>query len=267
MTSNSSSSGSSSPLRPGLVAGLLAPFRGAGMFRRHPRLSVLAAIPVAINTILFALFFYLTVKYFGRWLQALLPQSQAWYWLALTYLLYVILVIVLLLAVVLTFTIMANVLSSPFNDALSARTETLVTGQGEVSFTLAGLAREMGRTVIEELKKILFYVLVIGLIFTLNLVPVVGSVIYTILATIFTIFWLGLTFLDYAFARHGLKLGDKIRFIRRNYRPVFGFGLSVFGGAVVPVLNLAFFPMAVVGGTLLFLDLQGGLSKDIRKAD
>jgi len=249
--------------RSGLIIGLLSPLRGAVFFKNHPKLITYAVIPIIINTVLFIVFFYFSLSYFNRWLEALLPQEQAWYWVALTYLLTVILILILLIIIVFTFTVLANLLASPFNDALSARTETLALGlQSGEPFSLKAIVREIGRTIIEELKKIVLFLGTLALISLLNLVPVLGQVLSMVLGGLLTILWLGLSFLDYALARHGYRLGAKIKFIRRNLLPVFGYGLGVFAGLLVPVLNLAFIPMAVVGGTLLYLDLSGNGNRD-----
>jgi CysZ protein len=77
-----------------------------------------------------------------------------------------------------------------------------------------------------------------------------------VLSFILTILWLGMSFLDYTFARHTYKFGMKIRFVRQHVFAVFGFGLAVFVGVLIPFLNLIFLPVAVVGGTLLYLELS-----------
>jgi CysZ protein len=246
----------------GLFGGFMAAFRGLSFFFRHPRLMFLASIPVAINALLFALFFYFSVKYFNQWLTAMVPQSEAWYWVALIYLLTIILIVILLLAIALTFTMVASILGSPFHDAISARTEILVTGREEPPFTIKAILAEIWRTVKEELKKIIFYLVAIGLILLLNLIPVIGQILYVVLSFTLTILWLGMSFLDYTFARHAYKFGMKIRFVRQNMFAVFGFGLAVFVGVLIPVLNLVFLPVAVVGGTLLYLELSQNGSEE-----
>jgi len=242
--------------RPGFISGLLTPWRGFRFLFAHPRLLSYALLPLIINTVLFIIFFLIGFRYFSRWLEALLPQGQAWYWVILTYLLTVILALLLLLVIVFTFAAVANILASPFNDALSARTEALAAGQlAETPFSFADLFKEIGRTIIEELKKIAFYLAAVAILLLLNLVPMAGQALYGLLFTLLTIVWLGLTFLDYALARHGYRLGQKLNLVRRNFRPVFGFGLGVFAGLLIPVFNLLFLPVAVVGGTLLYVDL------------
>ena len=241
--------------KPSLWGGLFAPWQGARFMMKHPRLWTLALIPIVINTIVFTIFFWVTLKYFSGWLDTLLPQSQEWYWIVLTYLLMVLVSIVLLLAIVFTFTVTANILASPFNDSLSVQTELMTRGGADVPFSIKLALKEAGRTIKEEVKKAVFYLLVVALLLLLNLLPLVGSVVYSILFSLFTIFWLGLSFLDYALARKGYRLGDKLKYVRRNARPVFGYGLGVFVGLFIPVFNLVFIPMAVVGGTLLYVSL------------
>ncbi|MEW5724438.1 MAG: sulfate transporter CysZ, partial [Thermodesulfobacteriota bacterium] len=242
--------------KPGLISGLLAHWRGLDFILRHPRLIPLILIPVAINILLFLLVFYLALAHFGDWLNQWLTPAQAWYWAVLYYLLLLVFLAGLILAAVFTFTAAANILASPFNDALSERTELIVAGAQEKPFSLRAIVKEAGRTVVEELKKILFFLVVFLILLLFNLIPIAGQLVYGALMTLFTILWLGLNFLDYAFARHGFRFGAKIGFVRRNPGAVFGYGLGVFVWLLVPLLNLALIPVAVVGGTLLYLELS-----------
>ena len=243
--------------RPGLLGGMLASWRGAGFMLAHPRLIPYALIPLAINAALYVLVFYLSNKYFGRWIDSLLPQAQVWYWAILYWFIRVLFFLVLLLAAGFTFVAVANIVASPFNDALSAEVEKIVTGlESGGPFSLAAIVKEIGRTVIEELKKIAFYLAALALILLLNLIPVVGQLAYMVCGALLTVIWLGLNFLDYPLARHGLRLGDKLNFIRGNFWPVLGYSLAVAAGVIIPLVNLAVFPSAVAGGTLLYLELE-----------
>lgn len=235
---------------------MLYPFKALPFILKRPALLMISITPVAINSILYIIFFLLSLRYFNGWLDSLMPQSDAWYFIILSYLLLVVFVLLLLVMIVFTFALVANLLASPFNDALSSRSEA--EARGVVSsdpFSLSRILMETGRAVIEELKKLFFFLLVLGLLLLLNIVPILGSGASVILSFCFTIFWLGFAFIDYALARHGLRLGAKLRFLMKNIFPVWGFGAGVFVGLLVPVLNLAFIPLAVVGGTLMYVDL------------
>ena len=248
----------SAPVKPapGLTGGLLAVWRGAGFIFRNRSLLPLALFPVIINTILYTVFLAVSLKYFYGWLTGLLPQSEAWYWAVLLYVLMILFGAALILAVVFTFTAVANILASPFNDALSAKTEELATGrQDDRSFSLAAVIKEAGRTVVEELKKIAFYLAAIAVLLLVNMVPLVGPVLYSVLFGLLTILWLALSFLDYSFARHEMRLKDKLGFIKKSFRPSFGYGLGLTVSLAIPFFNLIALPAAVVGGTLLYVEL------------
>ena len=257
MTSDIQAGGSGTfKIRPGFYGGISAPWRGARFFNQNRRLIPLALIPVLLNLILYIVIFFIGRHYFSRWMEAWLPKSEAWYWVVLSYLLIVILVILFLVIFVFTFTVVANLLASPFNDELSAQTESIVAGRPGRPFSLRDVFMEITRTVIEELKKIGFYLGAWFCLFIISLVPFIGPPIYAVAWWLLTVIWLGLSFLDYALARHGFKLGQKLAFIRRHFMTVFGYSLVVFFGILIPFLNLVFFPMAVVGGTLLYLSLS-----------
>jgi CysZ protein len=237
-----------------LADGLLAPVRGARFLAGHPRLIPLALIPVGLNTLLFAFFFWLATSRFGGWLEALLPQKDVWYMVVLYYFMWVVLVVGLVLMVVFLFTAVANILASPFYDALSSRTEEIVTGRkDDTPFSLNALLPEIGRTVIEELKKIAFYLGIMLLVLALNLIPLIGPILASVLGALVTITWLGFEFLDFNFGRHKMRFGQKMAYVRAHRRQVGGLGLSLMAGVLIPLFNLVYFPMAVVGGTLMFL--------------
>ncbi len=242
----------------GLIGGVLFPLRGAGFIFRHPRLTVYAAIPFLVNLLLFTGFFFFSLRYFNTWLEKLMPQGEAWYWVVLTYLATVVFGLALLLLIGFTFTLAANIIASPFNDALSAKTETLVRGrETSAPFSLPGIIRETGRTVLEEVKKIVFYLAAMACLLLLNLIPVAGQILYVILGTLLTITWLALEFLDYSLSRNQYRFGEKLKFIKLHIFPVFGFGLGVFVVLLIPVINLFLIPMAVVAATLLYVELAG----------
>ena len=58
-------------------------------------------------------------------------------------------------------------------------------------------------------------------------------------------------------ARRGWPIRARLGLLGRHPWLMFGFGLAVWGCLFVPLLNLAFMPLSVAGGTLLFLDLEG----------
>jgi len=65
---------------------------------------------------------------------------------------------------------------------------------------------------------------------------------------------------DWPAARRDATLGDRVETVKKHVRPLVGLGIGVWFLVHVPFVNLLFMPAAVAGGTLLFLDLDGGSS-------
>ena len=231
--------------------------RGLGFLARYPRLLPLVVIPVLINAVLLGLLFYFSLHYYNRWLDAVLPQSDAWYWAVVSWILPILMILLLALLVVFLFTPLAMIVASPFYDALSARTEQIVTGREEAPFSLAALLKEMARTVVEEIKKIILLAAAMLAVLILSLIPVIGWLAGPVLSFVVAAMWWGLSVLDYPMARHGYRLGQKLALIKSHKTATFGFGLWVLVCLAVPLLQLVVIPVSVAGATLLFLEWTG----------
>lgn len=154
-------------------------------------------------------------------------------------------------------TVSTSVLAAPFNDALSAEVERIVTGAEGPPFSLGLLMRDLFRTVGLELVKLSIYCLVMLPLFAASLLlPVVGQIAYSIFGFLFTALYFALDYIDWPATRSGHGVGARLDLARANFVPMFGFGTGVWFFLFIPLLNLFFMPAAVAGGTLLFLDLQ-----------
>jgi len=238
-------------LPPGPLGGLLAPLWALGFLWRRPRMWWLAAAPLLVNLGLFAFFFWLGYRYFGTWLEGLVPAGEGWWWQVLLYLALFLAALLLLVVMAYLFSVLGRVLAAPFLELLTQQVEREVLGtvpQGPAFWI--GLLRMIR----QEALKLFCYLVLMGLLLVLNLLPLVGGMLYSLLALLVTGFFLALDFLDYPLERRGLGLGDKLRYTRRLGLTALAFGSGVFLLVLVPLLNLALLPLAAVGGTLLYLD-------------
>ena len=242
--------------RPGLAGGFFVSLRGMKFILGNRRLLGLALIPITLNTLIFALAFYFGLSYFNDWLAGFLPNSVAWYWNALVWIARTLLILVFMGVLVFVFRPLAEILASPFNDALSARTEFLITGKTPGPSSLMDILKETYRTVLEELKKLVLLAAALVVVFLFSFVPVVGQIAFAPLLTVVAVYWAGLSYLDVTMARKGFRLKGKIALMKKNFLPVTGYSIGVFLGFLAPIFNLAFISAAVVGGTLLYLDLN-----------
>ncbi|MDB4988802.1 MAG: cysZ [Myxococcaceae bacterium] len=239
--------------------GFLYPLRGLAIMRRHPGLMRFWLPPIVLTcaALIASLVFALRYHEVAANLVWRAPVGagfvvSALHWLWSEFALIVGLGLGMLMSVML-----ANLFAAPFNDALSEAVEELETGQPTRASSLAQLLRDLSRTLRLELTKLLIYVLVMGPLWFLSwLVPGLGQVLYMLFASLFTALYFAVDYIDWPASRRGLSLRARLELLRARPLMTLGFGAAVALCLFVPLLNLCFMPLAVAGGTRLFLDLE-----------
>lgn len=244
------------------VKGLSYPLRGLAIMRRHGGLRRYWVPPIVLTALALIASVVLSVR-FSDDVVALIWQAPEGHSFA-TRLLAALHAVLQLVALVLGFALglavtigLASVFAAPFNDALSEAVELRETGGPPLTFSTARLVRDLGRTVRLELLKLLLYVAVLGpLLIASWALPGPGQILYTSFASLFTVVYLALDYLDWPASRRGFRVRQRIALLKVRPMMTLGFGVAVAGCLFVPLLNLFFMPMAVAGGTRLFLDLM-----------
>jgi len=237
--------------------GFFYPFRAIKLFRRFPCLLRYIVIPFFINLLVFSSVLYLGLEFFNRTVVPYLPSGEAWYWVLLYYTAWVLAVLLTAVLVFFTFTVVGNLIASPFNDILSERAEELLTGQKTAeSFSLSELFRDARRVMGVELKKLSLFVVGMLLLLLLNLIPGAGPFLYSVAATLFTVFFLAVEYLAYVFERKRYPFAQQRRYVLGRKFLVMGFGTGVFCALSIPFFQFFCIPLAVLGGTMLWVDEQ-----------
>lgn len=243
-----------------LFRGLAYPFRGLSFISRH-NLWGPCLWPIVINVLLFAALITLTVLYADdlRDLIWAKPMGEAWYdslLRGLWHALHVLLLLLMLLVDVLAFALLGTVIAGPFLDVLSERTERILgipmRGNGGVRAAVRSVSFALSDLVLI----LAFYVAVMLPLLLINIIPLVGSVVYAVLSTGFAMLMLALEFSSMPLNRRLVPFSAKWRTIWANKWLALGFGAAVFGVLFVPVLNMVLIPLAGVGGTLFFAELH-----------
>jgi CysZ protein len=155
--------------------------------------------------------------------------------------------------------IVSQIINSPFYDLLSEAVEKNEMGLEDIPFSFKKLISELGRILLLELKKIGFFISIPVLLFLLNLIPVVGSLLYTILGNAFAGWAMGFNYLSYPMSRKLIPMKSQLGFTARHKARLIGFGLVV----LIPFVNLILAPLFVVAGTLTYIELKGpGLTQE-----
>jgi CysZ protein len=239
------------------VKGYFYPFRGFRFLLGHPKLVTYVIIPFFINTLLYTGLVWFAASNFGGWMEKLMPQGDAWYWAALSAVLWILFAVVLLVVLVYTFTLVGNLLLAPFNDFLSEKVELLYTGHRlDEPFRLAALLKDVSRSLKAELGRLAMYLTAFLLLLPLNLFPPLGTAIYGGAFTVLTLFFLGWEYLDFSMERWHLRFSVKRKLAFGNAGVLLSFGAGSVLLLLIPLLNFLAIPVCVIGGTLLICDLR-----------
>lgn len=229
----------------------------------EPRLRRFVAVPILINVLVFAALFYFGAAGFDALLEWLLPDASRWagegWWnvtmrflvTALEWLLWPVFVLVWLLVMFYSFTLVANLLGSPFNSVLAARVEELTRGVAPAGQDLP-LTKEVALSVGSELRKYGYFAKLALPLLILSFIPVVNLIAGLLWAT-FGAWAAAIEYVDYPLGNHGLRFQQERELLRRRRGLALGFGFGVVVMTLVPLLNLLAMPTAVIAATLLCL--------------
>lgn len=233
-------------------------FEGWGfVFGKHPALVKFCLLPLLINLLVFAGVGVALYFFYGDLVNLIWAKPESWLLRVLWYLAYVFIFVAILLLSYLAFFVLQAILSAPFNDVLSERVEELAYGRSPPPFAWARLARGLGATVLHEMAKLSIYVAVMLPLFFLNvIIPVLGPALFMFAGGYLTAKFFAYDFMDFAMARREWPFSRKWRVLKQHRALTIGFGSALAVALLVPLVGLLCVPMAAVGGTLMFCDLE-----------
>lgn len=239
----------------GFSRGFSYPLRAVRLFRQHPGLIKYLAIPFMINLLVFSLTVYFGLDLFQGMLETYAPSTDVWYGLILYYLAWTVALLLTTVIVFFSFTVVGNLIASPFNELLSERTEIYISGPlPEERFTLGRFWKEAGYAIGVEVKKIVIFSLCMLLLFGINFVPGFGPLVYAVLAPILTLFFLAVEYMAFVLMRKKMTFSQQRRYIFKHPVLMTGFACGVFCLLAIPFIQFFCIPFAVIGATLLWCD-------------
>ena len=242
-----------SPMPSNPISGAGYLIQGIGLIAR-PRLRRFVIVPLLINVAVFSAGIAAGIHWFDGFVQGMLGRIPGWLdWLQ--WILWPVFVLLLLAVVFYGFALVANLIAAPFNGLLAEKVERHLTGRpvGE-DMELLRLLRELIPTLIDEIRKILYAIMLAIPFLILLFVPVAGPVLWFL----YTAWILCFQYCDYPMSNNGLKLKAMRKRLRRRRLLGLGFGAATAGLGMVPVLNFIVMPAAVAGATAMWLrELKG----------
>lgn len=230
--------------------GLAAHVRGIRFALGHKGYLGLCAVPFALTLVLYGVGFWVFAAQSDHLLAVLWSPDAAsggvvgvlsWlYFHVVKYVLYALAFVIMYFL----FMVTANVLAAPLYDHIAGRL------LAQAGIRRVGPELPAWRMIVEEAKKAVF---VMALPMLLLVIPVLGQLLAPVAAAML----LALDFLDYPFCREEGRFGVRLKTLARRPLLLLGFGLPL----LIPFLNIALFPFAILGSTLLYLDMTGRAPK------
>lgn len=235
---------------PSFGHGISSFFRGFSLLARMPDTYGLALVPVAA-----AIVITFAIASVGAWFVPDLIEKWmggGGFW---TVLLQVFASIVFILFSVLLGLGLAQPASGPALEAIVRRTEKkLGYPEHEPTPFITDVVRSAGSAAL-GIGGALAVVIALTLV---GFIP--GAVIITVpLKIIAAAFFLAWDVIDYPLSVRGVKLGQRLAFVARNFKAVAGFAVGLGLVALIPCGFLLILPVGVVGATALVAPLSGSL--------
>ncbi|MDG1494893.1 MAG: sulfate transporter CysZ [Porticoccaceae bacterium] len=221
----------------------------------HRRIRWLVIFPTAINLILFSAATWFAAAWVNDWLNFLIASVPTW----LEWLVWIIWLLFALLALIIyafTFTLLANLIGSPFYGIIAERVIVLERGDSdEIQSSTSALLATAWSSFCRELQ-IIAYMLPRTLGIALVTVVISFLPVINILAPLVAASWaawtLALQYMDYPADSDALSFAEVRQRAGKQRLLSLSFGLSALAAAAIPLFNLLLLPAAVIGGTLLW---------------
>jgi len=214
-------------------------------------------IPLIINIFFFSIGIYFGFSYFGEYMDKMLDTSGLWNWVAaivefIKPLLYILFGVTLFVLIFYTFSIVANIIASPFNSLLAEATEKHLTGKTmDDTDSFKKIMKELIPTILMELRKLIYMILwSIPFLIMLFVIPIIGPIIWFL----FTAWMMSLQYMDYPMGNHKLKFSEQRALQGKQRLFSLGFGSVTMGAAMIPFVNFIVMPTAVIAATMIWVD-------------
>ena len=217
------------------------------LFTRGIRRYVI--VPLLINMLLFGAAIGFGADRFNALLDWLLPAWFDW----ARWVLWPLFALAGLLIVFYTFTLLANLISAPFNAYLSLRLEQRLGAAPTNAESQASVLGEALKSIGGEIRKIGYALRWAIPLLVLFLVPV-ANVLAPFAWAVFGAWTLANEYADYPMSNAQLDFASERVLLRGNRSLALGFGAMVMVLTIIPVLNFVMVPAGVAGATAMWVE-------------
>ena len=237
--------------KPGFLTGLSHMRRGFGLIVQ-PRVRRFVIIPLMINIGIFALALWSLVSALDTFLARYLIGWPEWLHSAL----WLVGAVAASLLVFLFFSLIANIVASPFNGLLAEAVEAHLNGTPSTPATSpTNVVRDIARGMLGESRKLVYVairtLLLLGVSAVLTFIPVVNLALPW-LWFLFGAWMLTFEYLDCPLTNHSQLFPIVLDKMREHRAMALGFGSSMTVMTLIPGLNFIAMPVGVAGATSMY---------------
>ncbi len=236
----------------------------------HPKVRAYTIAPLIVNILIFTGGTFLILDWVNTsllaWLLSFiptdLPSFLSWLDPIIGWLLGLLKILIwlgvglgLLVVIANCFTLLAHTISAPFNAFLAEQVEK---EERPIHYPHFSLKEIIVRSIWREISKLLYWIpralALVLLSILISWIPIV-NLITPALWALFGAWMLGMQYFDYSSDNNGYKITDTIAKMKAHRLSALGFGIATMGITLVPILNWFAIPSAVVGSTLLWVQI------------
>ena len=204
--------------------------------------------PLLINILVFGGAGWFAFHEFGRWVNYLFSFIPHWLDF-ISWALWPLFTLLVIVIIYFTFTMIANIIASPFNAFLAERI------QSDYGFKAQSDWRELLLLVpvalSREGKKLLYYLPRVLILLIVSFIPVV-NLLSPVLWFIFSAWMMTVQYADYAADNRKVSFKTMLIQLKRNRGRSLAFGTLTLLCTMIPVVNFIVMPAAVIGATCLW---------------
>jgi len=212
-------------------------------------------IPLLINISLFIIALLVGMHYFTFFMNNVLDFSGLWNWVAFLLnlikpLLWGLFFVFYLVFVFYTFSLIANIIASPFNALLSEATEQYLTGE-KIDGTSHSITQIMGlviKSIGQEVQKLIYFIIRAIPLLILFFIPITMP-IAPILWFMFSAWMMSLQYMDYPFGNNDISFKNQVTLQKDKRWFSLGYGSTVLLLTMIPIINFMVMPLAVISAT------------------
>ena len=219
---------------------------------RNPALRHYILIPLLISLLVISTGLYFGLGYLLGLLDSLITRLPIWLsWLEL--LLDPLIVLLGVLTGTWLLALLAVLIASPFLGAFSMALERI--HFGTTTEIDSALWTDIGRSLSREVRKLLYHLPRLLLVFLFTLIPVINLAAPAIWL-LFGAWTMAVQFVDYPTENRQQPFQETLARLKANRAAALAFGGCVTLALMIPLLNFLLIPVAVAGGTLLWHQLD-----------